>query len=71
MVNDIPAGDGILKSFFYGVYGRIIFIHLEKNSSMVTITIPVLKSKWKTCMVEEPSHVKQLTLNHVCEIGLS
>ncbi len=29
------------------------------------------KSKGKTCMVEEPSHVKQLSLNHVCKIGLS
>jgi hypothetical protein len=30
----------------------------------------MLKSKGKTCMVEEPSHVKQLSLNHVCQIGL-
>jgi hypothetical protein len=30
----------------------------------------MLKSKGKTCMVEEPSHVKQLSLNHVCKIGL-
>jgi hypothetical protein len=30
----------------------------------------VLKSKGKTCMVEEPSHIKQLSLNHVCKIGL-
>jgi hypothetical protein len=30
-----------------------------------------LKSKGKTCMVEEPSHVKQLSLNHVCKIGLT
>ncbi len=29
------------------------------------------KSKGKTCMVEEPSHVKQLSLNHVCKIGLN
>ncbi len=28
------------------------------------------KSKGKSCMVEEPSHVKQLSLNHVCKIGL-
>jgi hypothetical protein len=27
--------------------------------------------KGKTCMVEEPSHIKQLSLNHVCKIGLS
>jgi hypothetical protein len=30
----------------------------------------MLKSKGKTCMVEEPSHVKQLSLNHLCQIGL-
>ncbi len=30
----------------------------------------MLKSKGKTCMAEEPSHVKQLSLNHVCNIGL-
>jgi hypothetical protein len=35
------------------------------------ITIPMLKSKGKTCMVEEPSHVKPLSLNHMCKIGLS
>ncbi len=31
----------------------------------------MLKRKGKTCMVEEPSHVKQLSLNHVCKIGLN
>jgi hypothetical protein len=31
----------------------------------------MLKSKGKTCMVEEPSHVKQLSLIHVCKIGLT
>jgi hypothetical protein len=30
----------------------------------------MLKSKGKTCMVEEPPHVKQLSLNHVCKKGL-
>jgi hypothetical protein len=30
----------------------------------------MLKSKGKTCMVEEPSHVKQLSLNYFCKIGL-
>jgi hypothetical protein len=30
----------------------------------------MLKSKGKTCMVEAPSHVKHLSLNHVCKIGL-
>jgi hypothetical protein len=28
------------------------------------------KSKGKTCMVVKPLHVKQLSLNHVCKIGL-
>ncbi len=31
----------------------------------------MLKIKGKTYMVEEPSHVKQLSLNHLCKIGLS
>ncbi len=31
----------------------------------------MLKSKGETCMVEEPSNVKQLSLNHVCKIGLN
>jgi hypothetical protein len=30
----------------------------------------MLKSKGKTCMVEEPSDVKQLSLNQMCKIGL-
>jgi hypothetical protein len=30
----------------------------------------MLKSKGETCMVEEPPHIKQLSLNHVCKIGL-
>jgi hypothetical protein len=42
---------------------RITFTHLEQISSMV-------KSKGKTCMVEEPLHVKQLSLSNVCKIGL-
>ncbi len=33
-------------------------------------TYYMLKSKGKTCMVKEPSHVKQLSLNHLCKIGL-
>jgi hypothetical protein len=28
------------------------------------------KNNGKTCMVGEPSHVKQISLNHVCKIGL-
>jgi hypothetical protein len=31
----------------------------------------MLKSKEKTCMVEEPSHVKKLSLNHMFQIGLN
>jgi hypothetical protein len=31
----------------------------------------MLKSKGKTYMVEEPSHLKQMSLNHVCKIGLN
>jgi hypothetical protein len=31
----------------------------------------MLKSKGKTCMVEDPSRVKQLSLHHVCDyIGI-
>jgi hypothetical protein len=51
-------------------YGSITFAHLIENSSMDKITIPMFKSKGKTCMVEEPPHVKQLSLNQVCKIGL-
>ncbi len=25
----------------------------------------------KSCMVEEPTHIKQLSVNHVCKIGLN
>jgi hypothetical protein len=31
----------------------------------------MLKSKGETCVVEEPSDVKQLSLNHVCKIGFN
>jgi hypothetical protein len=30
----------------------------------------ILKNKGETCSFEEPSHVKQQSLNHVCKIGL-
>jgi hypothetical protein len=30
----------------------------------------MLKSKGKTCVVEKPSHEKQISLNHVCKTGL-
>jgi hypothetical protein len=39
------------------LYGSITFTHMEDNSSMGKLP-PMLKSKGKTCMVEEPSHVK-------------
>jgi hypothetical protein len=35
------------------------------------VKLPYLQYVKKgNCMVEEPSHVKQLSLNHVCKIGL-
>jgi hypothetical protein len=34
-------------------------------------TLVWLKSKGKNCMVEEQSHIKQLSPNHVCKIGLT
>jgi hypothetical protein len=52
------------------LYGSITFTHLKENSSMVKLPY-LCKKKGKTCMVEEPSHVKQLSLNHVCKIGLT
>jgi hypothetical protein len=51
------------------VYGSITFTHLKENFSMVKLPYLCKKSKGP-CMVGEPSHVKQLSLNHVCEIGL-
>jgi hypothetical protein len=53
------------------LYGRITYTHLKENSILVNLhTYAILKSKGKTCMVEEPSYVKQLSLNHVCKIWL-
>ncbi len=52
------------------VYGSITFTHLKENFCMVKLPYLCKKSKGKTCMVGEPSHVKQLSLNNVCEIGL-
>jgi hypothetical protein len=50
-------------------HGSITFTHLEENFSMANS--PYLReSKVKTCMVKEPSQVKQLSLIHVCKIGL-
>jgi hypothetical protein len=51
------------------LYGSITFTHLEKNE-YGQIAMPTLKIKGKTCMVENPAHVKQLSLIHMCKIGL-
>ncbi len=51
-------------------YGSITFTHLKENFSIVKLPYLCKKSKGKTCMVGEPSHVKQLSLNIVCKIGL-
>jgi hypothetical protein len=52
------------------LYGSITFTHLEENSSMVKLPYFMLKSKGKPCMVKAPLHVKKISLNHVCKIGL-
>jgi hypothetical protein len=47
------------------------YLHpLERELLYGLITIPIFKSKGETCMVQEPSHVKQLSPIHVCKIGL-
>ena len=50
--------------------GSITFTHLKENFSMVKLPYLCKKIQGKTCMVGEPSHVKQLSLIHVCKIGL-
>jgi hypothetical protein len=53
------------------LYRSIIFTHLEENSRMLNYhTLSVLKSQGETHMVQESSHVKYLSLNHVSNIGL-
>ncbi len=52
------------------LYGSITFTHWEENSSLVKLPYLYKNPKEKTGMVEEPSHVNQLILNHVCKIGL-
>ncbi len=43
-----------------------------KRTLLWLITISMLKSKGKNRMVEEPSHrINQLSVNHVCNIGLN
>jgi hypothetical protein len=37
---------------------------------MVTLPLPILKSKQLYCMAEKPSHVKRVSLSHRIEIGL-
>ncbi len=47
------------------------YLHpFERDLLYGWITIPILKNKGETCMVQEPSHVKQLYPIHVCKIGL-
>jgi hypothetical protein len=48
------------------------YLHpFERELLYGSITTPILKSKGETCMVQEPSHVKQLSPIHVCKTGLS
>jgi hypothetical protein len=49
------------------LYGSITFTHLIENSCFK----PILKRKGETCVVQEPSHVKQLFPICVCKIGLN
>ncbi len=51
-------------------WGSITFTHLKENSCIVKLPYPILKCKGKTGMVQETSHVKQLSPIHVCKIGL-
>ncbi len=53
------------------LYGSITFTHLKENSCMVKLPYLFKKTKGKPCMVQEPSHVKQLSPIHVCKIGLT
>ncbi len=50
------------------LYGSITFTHLKDNSCMVKL-LYLLKIKGETRMVQEPSHVKQLSPIHMCKIG--
>ncbi len=52
------------------LYGSMTITHLEENFSMVNLPYLCKKIQGKTRMAEEPSHVKQLSLIHVCKIGL-
>jgi hypothetical protein len=47
--------------------GSITSTHLERDSSMVKLPY-IKKNKEKIPMVEKPSHVKQLSLNHICKL---
>ncbi len=44
--------------------------HMLENCTMSGYRAITMSSICKTCMVKEPSHVKQLSLDHVCKIGL-
>jgi hypothetical protein len=50
------------------LYGSITFTHLEENSIVWLSYHTNLKTKEETRMSEESSHVKQLSLSHVCQI---
>jgi hypothetical protein len=54
------------------LYGSITCTHFGEKCRIVKLKLPYLckKEKEKMCMVEEPSHVKQLSLSHVGKIGL-
>ncbi len=54
---------------FSTLYGSSALTHLEETLELLNYHI-YLKSKEETCMAEEPSHVKQLSINQVCKIGL-
>jgi hypothetical protein len=38
---------------------------------MVTLPLPILRSKGKYRIAEKPSHVQRISLSHVVEIGLT
>jgi hypothetical protein len=52
------------------LYGSETFTHLEENFSMVKLPYLCKKFQGKTRMAEKPSHIKQLSLIHMCKIGL-
>ncbi len=53
------------------LYGSITVTIWKRTLVWLDYHTYVVKSKGKTCMILEPSHVKQLSLTHVCKIGLA